>query len=176
MHYQQNQIHINSFPQTKWPPFGRRYFQMHFRAWNVLYFVKISLKFVLKGPIDNKSVLVQVIARRRTGNKPFIIWTDADRIHWRIYVALGGDEMHPWQAINEWYPFNPTVRLLPYVTWLAYMYIKKITWIVLVFSICKCTTYMFMYSTDELICNLYFHQCHFYVFLSPFLHEIVQRH
>ena len=30
---------VNSFsPGTKWPPFRRRYFQMHFCEWKVLYF------------------------------------------------------------------------------------------------------------------------------------------
>ena len=43
--------------QTKWPPFHRRHFQMHF-------------KFVPKGPTDNESALVQVLARRRPGDKP----------------------------------------------------------------------------------------------------------
>ena len=32
--------------------------------------IPISLKFVPKGPNDNKSVLVQVMAWRRTGDKP----------------------------------------------------------------------------------------------------------
>ena len=32
--------------------------------------IQISLKFVPKRPIDNKSALVQVMARRRTGDKP----------------------------------------------------------------------------------------------------------
>ena len=32
--------------------------------------IQISLKFVLKGPIDNNAVLVQVMAWRRTGDKP----------------------------------------------------------------------------------------------------------
>ena len=32
--------------------------------------ITISLKFVLKGPIDYKSELVQVMAWRRTGEKP----------------------------------------------------------------------------------------------------------
>ena len=32
--------------------------------------IKISLKFVPKGPIDNESALVQVMAWRRTGDKP----------------------------------------------------------------------------------------------------------
>ena len=31
--------------------------------------IKISLKFVPKGPIDNESALVQVMAWRRTGDK-----------------------------------------------------------------------------------------------------------
>ena len=34
--------------------------------------IRISLKFVIKGPIDNKSVLVQVMAWRRTGVKPLL--------------------------------------------------------------------------------------------------------
>ena len=32
--------------------------------------IRISLKFVPKGPIDNKSALVQVIAGLRAGDKP----------------------------------------------------------------------------------------------------------
>ena len=32
--------------------------------------IQISLKFVPKGPIDNKAALVQVLACRQTGDKP----------------------------------------------------------------------------------------------------------
>ena len=32
--------------------------------------ITISLKFIPKGPIDNKSALVQVVAWHRTGEKP----------------------------------------------------------------------------------------------------------
>ena len=34
--------------------------------------VKISLKFDLKGPIDNKFAMVQVMAWRWTGDKPLL--------------------------------------------------------------------------------------------------------
>ena len=34
------------------------------------FFTNISLKFVPKGPDDNKWALVQVMAKRRTGDKP----------------------------------------------------------------------------------------------------------
>ena len=33
--------------------------------------IQISLKLVLRSPIDNKAALVQVVAWRRTGDKPF---------------------------------------------------------------------------------------------------------
>ena len=50
---------------------------MRFREFKV--FIKMSLKFVPKGPIDNKPAI-----RRQA-----IIWTSAYPIHWRIYAALG---------------------------------------------------------------------------------------
>ena len=49
--------------------------------------IKISLKFVPKGTIDNKSMLVRIVAWRWRGD---IIWTNADPVRWRIYAALGG--------------------------------------------------------------------------------------
>ena len=40
---------------------------LHENVWNS---IKMSMKFVPKGPIDNKSALVQIMAWRRTGDKP----------------------------------------------------------------------------------------------------------
>ena len=37
---------------------------------NVLTSIKISLKFILKGPINNIPALIQVMAWRRPGDKP----------------------------------------------------------------------------------------------------------
>ena len=45
--------------------------------------IQISLKFVPKDPIDNNPALAP-------NRRQAIIWTNADRIHWRIYAALGG--------------------------------------------------------------------------------------
>ena len=42
---------------------------------NILNLIKISLKFVPKGPINNIPALVQIMARLRPGDKP-IIWTN----------------------------------------------------------------------------------------------------
>ena len=44
--------------------------QMHFHDENLCILIRISLKFVPDGPIDNKQTLVQVMAWRRTGDKP----------------------------------------------------------------------------------------------------------
>ena len=49
--------------------------------------IPISLKFVHKVSIDNKSVLVQIMAWWQS-----IIWTNADPVHLHIYAALRGDE------------------------------------------------------------------------------------
>ena len=56
------------------------------------FFSKISLKFVPKGPIDNTPSigLDNVLAPKR---RQAIIWTNTDPIDWRIYAALGGDEL-----------------------------------------------------------------------------------
>ena len=56
--------------QTKRMTFRRRYFPMHFLQWKFLILIKISLKFILKGPINNIPVLVQIMAWRWPGNKP----------------------------------------------------------------------------------------------------------
>ena len=62
-------FYVWHYSWTKWPPFRRRYFQMHFHEWKVFYFDSNLLRFVSKAPMDNKSVLVQVMVWRRTGDK-----------------------------------------------------------------------------------------------------------
>ena len=41
-------------------------------------------------PIDNNQALVWIMAWRLKA----IVWTDADPIQWRIYAAIGGDEIN----------------------------------------------------------------------------------
>ena len=56
--------------------------------------IRISLKFGPKGPIDNKAALVQVMAWRRTGDKPLpepmpTQFTEAYMRHWEKWVNCG---------------------------------------------------------------------------------------
>ena len=46
-------------------------FWLFFANENALFLIKISLKFVHKGPIPNILELVQIMAWRQPGNKPF---------------------------------------------------------------------------------------------------------
>ena len=52
--------------ETKWPPFSRWHFQMHFHQWKFLNSLLISLKFV---PM-NIPALVQIMACCLVGTKP----------------------------------------------------------------------------------------------------------
>ena len=55
--------------------------------------IRFSLKFVPRSPIDNKPALV----RRQA-----ITWTNADPVRWRIYAALGGDELRRRVFVYSW--------------------------------------------------------------------------
>ena len=60
-------VHIlTHHPLTKWLSFCRR----HLKCILVNEKFSILIKISLKGPIDNKAALVQIMAWRRTGDKP----------------------------------------------------------------------------------------------------------
>ena len=64
--------------------------------------IEISLKFVPKRPIDNNPALVPIMAWRQKGDKPFSeAMLNRSTIHGRIYVALGGDELHRPQLVVQ---------------------------------------------------------------------------
>ena len=59
---------VNSSPNGQnGPHLADNIFKCIFMKENYDFFISISLKFVHMGPIDNKSALIQVMARRRTG-------------------------------------------------------------------------------------------------------------
>ena len=57
-------------PGTKWPPFPDDILKWIVWNENVMILIKISLKFVPRGPINNIPSLVQIMAWCRPGNKP----------------------------------------------------------------------------------------------------------
>ena len=57
-------------PRQKWQNFADDIFKRVFLKENVCISIEFSLKFVLKGPINNIQVLVQIMAWCRPGDKP----------------------------------------------------------------------------------------------------------
>ena len=78
-------------PWPKWPLFRRWHFQTHVLQRNIRISIKISLKFVPKGPIDNNASMAQIMAWSRISDKPF-----SEPMPTRIadaYASLGGNEL-----------------------------------------------------------------------------------
>ena len=78
--------------------------------------MKISLKFVLEGPIDNKPALGQIMALRQPGDKPFsgpimVSFTDA---YMRHSVSM--------RLQFYWFPFENRI-LVRWVSPQLYIYI-----------------------------------------------------
>ena len=78
----------SSPPSQNGRHFADDIFKCIFMNGKFCFSIPISLKFVPKGSIDNKSALVQAIT-----------WTNADPVHGCIYAALGGDEL---MSLLEW--------------------------------------------------------------------------
>ena len=80
---------------------GRRFaddtFKRIFLNENVRISIKISLKFVPKGPINNNPALVQKMAWRRSGDKPL----SEPIVYWRIYASLGLNELRTWKKFSS---------------------------------------------------------------------------
>ena len=51
----------------------------------------VKCQFVTKRPIDNESVLVQVMACLAPNRWQAIIWSNVVPVHWRIFAAVGWD-------------------------------------------------------------------------------------
>ena len=67
--------------QTISSPFCRRYFKTYFLNWNLSHFYKKNpLKFVLKGPVNNKPALVQIMSPIK---RQAVIWINNGAAWWR---------------------------------------------------------------------------------------------
>ena len=85
--------------------FANDIFKCIFLNENAWISIKISLKFVPKGPINKIPALVQMMAWRRSGDKPLSgqWWS----VYWRTYVSLGLNELSKiikLQMINSLWP------------------------------------------------------------------------
>ena len=72
--------------------------------------IKISLKFVLKGPVGHNPALVQIMAWRRIGVKTLSepMWPNSD------YAALGGYEFKQIENTGQTWTHNRGTHFYPY--------------------------------------------------------------
>ena len=99
---------VNSSPSGQ---NGRHFADYNFRCVFVnemfCILIKISLKFVPKGPIDNNPTLVQIMAWHRIGDKPL---SESMRSQFTdIYVVQGGDELI-WLFQSDCLKFSQTYQ------------------------------------------------------------------
>ena len=57
--------------------------------------IPISLIFFPRGSIGNKAACIGSGNGLAPNRRQAITWTNADPVDWRIYAALGGDELTP---------------------------------------------------------------------------------
>ena len=75
--------------------FADNIFRCIFVNEKIYILTKISLKFVPKGPLDNKPS-IGLDNGLAPNKRQAIIWTNAELIHWHIYGTQGGDELTHW--------------------------------------------------------------------------------
>ena len=87
------------------------YFQVHFHEWKVLYFDSNFTDICSKGS-NWQSPSIGLDNGLAPNRRQAIIWTNANPIHWRIYAALGGDELIKHGTIPDSSPlYNHTLYL-----------------------------------------------------------------
>ena len=99
----------SSLPGQKGRHFADDIFRCIFVNEKFCILIKILLKFVSVGPIDNNPSLVETMVLVQNRQLAFI-WTHADPIHWRIYAALG-----VWMGVWGWCKF--TASLVQFGAW-----------------------------------------------------------
>ena len=88
-----NSAQLTHLRMNKMVAISQTTFQMYFHELKALYLMIISQKFVPKGSIHNKSVVIGSDNGLAPNRQQAIIWTNVGPVHWRMYGALGGDEL-----------------------------------------------------------------------------------
>ena len=94
-------------PRQNGRHFADDIFKCIFLNENVWILIEISLKFIPNGPINNIAALVQIMAWRRSGDKP---WSEPMMI--KVYASLGPNELNYISLVR-----NTSIRKLLLAHW-----------------------------------------------------------
>ena len=78
---------------------------MHFLEWKYINLIKISLKFVPKGPINNIPASVQIMAWHRPGDKPL---SEPMMLYLLMHISLSLKEFRPFFVVYLLGSMSPT--------------------------------------------------------------------
>ena len=82
----------NRINWTKWPTSRRRHFKCILVNENLCILIKISVKFFFQDS-DWQQSSIGLDNGLAPNRRQAINWIDSDPIHWRIFAALGGNEL-----------------------------------------------------------------------------------
>ena len=137
-------------PWTKWPPFYRQYFQMHFHEWKVLYF-DLNFTEVFSQVSNWQWPSIGSDNGLAPNRRQAIIWTNAEWIHWHIYAALGGDELKGF----HWKYYHLCVWICVY----SYITNKKLNFFQLAFL--QCDRFLEFHAQHEILSFMCMDMCVF---------------
>ena len=118
-------LHFNTLrPRQNGCHFTDDIFKCIFLNENVSILIKMSLKFIPEGPINNIPALVQIMAWRRPGDRPLsesmvfsllmhICVTQCQWVNWSLdflYARLKNGRIMPWQCPSVRLSVCPSVR------------------------------------------------------------------
>ena len=120
-------LNLTHLPWTQWPPFLRRHFRCIFLNEKVRILIRISLKYVLKGPIDNNSALVWIMVRGRwalvaaVGLYAWVKFSVMTRGRFQYKYALFSSE-------RTSRPSNKTVPRPSSLYWKGHLFLRVVVW------------------------------------------------
>ena len=133
-------MRINTLrPRQNGRHFADDIFKCIFLNENVKISVKISLKSVPMGPINNIPALVQIMAWRRPGDK--VLWW---LVYRRMYASLGLNELNTGY-ITTWSKFDGYMNYYSGIVWYS-------LWI-------KCLMHTFINTLCDMLFHFYFYTC-----------------
>ena len=92
-------VHYHIEAETNGSHFADDIFKCIFLNENVWILIKISLKFVPEGPINNIPAMVQIMAWRRPGNKPL---SDPKMVSLRMHKCIARPQWVIQELIGYW--------------------------------------------------------------------------
>ena len=104
---------------------------MYFHEWKLLYLIRISLKCIPQGLINDKSATDSGNGLA-TNRQQAIVWRNADPVHGCVNAGVGGDKLNYFKLITNWAFNDVSFSRCHFLIWCLLMKsTRRINWRVL---------------------------------------------